>query len=176
MEIKCSWLWEMLPLIWKPTWDKLGQPKFGGETTKQKPFREWCWSCCNNLRHGITNLRPLSFVKRCNYIHRIKINYVSYWSIISLHVCCLNMFCILYWCPTNTSTKKNLPNKVTVADVQAARGGTLGKCSDGTAPTKVWRWSHGTEMYGYLTVGFCTIWRFNFLDPWRIHRAFFVDR
>ena len=106
MEIKCSWLWEMLPLIWKPTWDKLGQPKFGGETTKQKPFREWCWSCCNNLRHGITNLRPLSFVKRCNYIHRIKINYVSYWSIISLHVCCLNMFCILYWCPTNTSTKK----------------------------------------------------------------------
>ena len=99
-------------------------------------------------------LRPLYFVKRCNYIRWIKCHTEASFLFMSV-VLLPAMFCILYWCPINTSTKKkSRPNKVTVADVQAARGGTLGKCSDGTAPIKVWRWSHGTEMYGYLTVGF----------------------
>ena len=100
---------EMLPLIWKPTSDKMGQPKFGGETTKQKPFGEWCWSYCNHLRH-VFYLRPLSFVNRCNYIYRIKCHTEASFLFMSV-VLLPGMFCILYWCPTNTSTKKKSPKQ-----------------------------------------------------------------
>lgn len=99
---------EMLPLIWKPTSDKMGQPKFGGETTKQKPFGEWCWSCCNNLRHGITYVLFLLWNVVITFIELSVILKHRFSSCLSSYY---RVFCILYWCPTNTSTKKKSPKQ-----------------------------------------------------------------